>query len=87
MLNNGFLYIHKRDRGMRPVLVMNVSVMKNMKGTLEELTIANNFLSMYVIERVVCPGKAEAWTTIIDLNDVGLSEIPIKNLKGIISAC
>jgi len=38
---------------MRPVLVMNVSVMKNMKGTLEELTIANNFLSMYVIERVV----------------------------------
>jgi hypothetical protein len=87
MLNNGFLYIHKRDRGLRPVLVMNINVLKSMKGTLDELTIANNFLSMYAIERVACPGKAEAWTTIIDLDGVGLSEIPIKNLKGIISAC
>ena len=72
---------------MRPVLVMNINVLKSMKGTLDELTIANNFLSMYAIERVVYPGKAEAWTTIIDLDGVGLSEIPIKNIKGIISAC
>jgi len=72
---------------MRPIIVMNVSVMKNIQATLEELVTMNNFLTSYIIDRIVCPGKAEALTTIIDMKDVGVSEIPIKNLKGIISAC
>jgi len=87
MLNNGFLYVHKRDRGMRPIIIMNVSILKILKGTLEELVTMNNFLTQYVIDRIVYPGKAEALTTIIDMRDVGASEIPVKNLKGIISAC
>jgi len=87
MLNNGFLYVHKRDRGMRPIIIMNVSILKTLKGTLEELVTMNNFLTQYVIDRIVYPGKAEALTTIIDMRDVGASEIPVKNLKGIISAC
>jgi len=80
------MYVLKRDKRFRPVFVMNVNILKTLKCSLDDLSTANDFLLTYCIDRVCMPGKAEAFTMIIDFDGVGLSELPIGNMKGIISA-
>ena len=87
MLNNGFVYIHKRDLRHHNILIVNVSVCKGMKDEdLKNMSVATNFLMTYVIEQLSVPGKAEAWTMIMDLKDVGMTEIPLGTLKGVLAS-
>jgi hypothetical protein len=51
---------------------------------LKNMSIAVNYLMTYIIERMIVPGKSEAWTMILDLNNVGMTEIPLGTLKGVL---
>lgn len=45
-----------------------------------------NFQIDYVIRHGLIPGKIENWTVILDMNNVGLTQIPKSLLQGMISA-
>ena len=76
------MYVHKRDRKHRNIFIINVNKMKNLSDKqFLDLNEMQNFLLTYVIDRSTVPGKAESWTTIIDMDGVGISEMPLSALK------
>lgn len=82
MLNNGFLYIHKRDKSFRPVVVLNVQKMTLFTAEQNELVIpVTNYLMTYAINHISIPGRAEAFMIVLDLNGVGMTQFPMTILK------
>ena len=82
LTKNGFMYFFKRDRFLRPIVVVNVAKIKNFTGDeLEGLVPTVSYLMTYVIQKALIPGKAETMVTIIDLNGVSMTQIPVKALK------
>lgn len=80
------MYVHKRDRKHRNIFIINVNKMKNLSDKqFLDLNEMQNFLLTYVIDRSTVPGKAESWTTIIDMDGVGISEMPLSALKNSIA--
>ena len=80
------MYVHKRDRKHRNIFIINVNKMKNLSDKqVLDLNEMQNFLLTYVIDRSTVPGKAESWTTIIDMDGVGISEMPLSALKNSIA--
>jgi hypothetical protein len=82
LTKNGFMYFFKRDKFLRPIVIVNVAKIKNFTGDeLEGLVPTVSYLMTYVIQKVLIPGKAETMVTIIDLNGVSMTQIPVKALK------
>ena len=80
------MYVHKRDRKHRNIFIINVNKMKNLSDKqFLDLNEMQNFLLTYVIDRSTVPGKAESWTTIIDMDGVGITEMHLSALKNSIA--
>ena len=74
LVNKGFIYLSKRDRRGRCILVCDVPKIADFLGDdLEHMNAAVNFVLTYGIDRCAVPGKAETWNMIIDLNGLGVS--------------
>ena len=87
LLQMGFLYLHKRDKRGRCVVVMNVNVIKNFKPEdVPNMNLAVNFMLTYGIEKCAVPGLCETWVMVIDLDGVGLSQMPLRTLKTMLGA-
>jgi hypothetical protein len=85
LIQSGFMYLHKRDKDFRPILCVNVSILKNLSAEdLENVQNVANFICTYAINNIMLPGQAESFTTIIDLQHVSFYQLPIKGLKSII---
>lgn len=52
---------------------------------MEKLVPFCDYFFSFIIEKLFIPGKIETWIMIVDLNNVGATSIPIKNVKSIIS--
>jgi hypothetical protein len=70
-LESGMLYAYKRDKNMRPIVVVNVRRVIEAKIDIEALIEVVDFFTNYTIEEGMVPGKVENWTCIFDLRDVG----------------
>ena len=79
-LNSGIIYGLKRDKNLRPIIVVNVRRVINSKMALEPLMATVDYFTNYVIEKGMVPGRVECWTCIFDLSDVGATEIPTKHI-------
>lgn len=44
-----------------------------------------NYFFTFVIEKLLVPGIVECWTMVVDLNNVGVTNIPLNNVKAIIA--
>lgn len=87
ILNSGFMYLAKRDKRYRPVMVVNCAVMKKFSDKdIEDLAPCVEHLLTFMQANVCVKGKADTMTLIIDLNGLGMTEIPIKALKGFINS-
>lgn len=75
-LELGVLYGLKRDKKMHPILIINVRRMIDTGINLDRLVVMADFFLNYVINYAMIPGKIESWTSIFDLKDVGVTEIP-----------
>ena len=80
------VYGVRRDKNMRPVLVVNVRRMIDTKITLEKLVAMTDFFLNYVIDYAMVPGAVECWTAIFDLKDVGVTQIPKDKIQGLVKA-
>lgn len=85
-LKQGITYIYKRDRGHRPIIIINVERLVNSGATVEQMVYLANFQIDYCIRNCLLPGTIENWTVIVDVNNVGLTHLPKSLLQGMISA-
>ncbi|CAI2374731.1 unnamed protein product [Moneuplotes crassus] len=76
----GLMYFYKRDKRMRPILIIDMATLIN---EIDE----KDFLpyTLMIIENVIqnhlVPGKIENWIVIVDCNDIGLTQIPVSKLQ------
>ena len=85
LLENGFIYVHGRDKNLRPVVVLNVLKL-NLKETPEELTKSVSVILDMVRAYMFRPYHIENWVMIIDLGNKGVFSLPINALKQIIGS-
>lgn len=85
-LNAGWLYAYKRDKSLRPVMIVNVRQIINSGVTIEHLVEVTDFFLHYVITKGMVPGKIENWTAIFDLRDVGVTELPSGHIQKMVGA-
>ena len=65
----------------RPVLHINMKKFNDSKIDIETFCEVLDFLSSYTIAHGMVPGKIETWNLILDFKDVGLSQIPMNQLR------
>ena len=88
MINFGFLYVAKRDRHFRPIIVINVErllALGDKIPTEDIVDVADYFLD-FVIKHLMHAGSVENFVMIVDLKDVDLTDLPLSKVKGIISS-
>ena len=83
-LELGVIYGVRRDKNMRPVMVINVRRMIDSRINVDRLIAVTNFFLEYVVEYSMIPGSIESWTAIFDLKDVGVTEIPKDRIQPLV---
>ena len=83
-LELGVIYGVRRDRNMRPVIIINVRRMVDSRIPVDRLLAVTNFFLEYTIQYAMIPGAIEAWTCIFDLKDVGVTEIPKDKIQPLV---
>lgn len=87
MINSGFMYICRRDKEFRPVIVVNLSIMKNFTGEfLELIQPVTDFLVSYSVGKINLPGKAETFVTILDLQNVSFYQMPLTGIRKLLGS-
>lgn len=82
----GWIYCYKRDKSMRPVMIVSVRKLIDANVGLEmAVDVADVFLD-YVIKNTMVPGKVENWTAIFDMRDVGVTELPSKHMQNLVKS-
>ncbi|KAK2197503.1 bifunctional CRAL-TRIO lipid binding domain superfamily/CRAL-TRIO lipid binding domain/CRAL-TRIO [Babesia duncani] len=81
VLAQGIIYIHGRDRCMRPILVLRIGPVGNMKH--DHVLKAIFFTLELAIAKLMIPGRIEQWRVLLDLTGVKLYSIPVTLLKQI----
>ncbi|OMJ85670.1 hypothetical protein SteCoe_12939 [Stentor coeruleus] len=78
MLNEGFLYIHGRDRYFRPLIVLDVPKIDMKKHSVQDYMDLTIFTMQFVKEHMLIPGKVENWVNIVEMGKLGIRDIPFK---------
>lgn len=87
MLNSGFVYISKRDKMLRPVIVVNVAILKTFTAQQTELIAPLvSYMMTYAVNKISLPGKAETFMIIIDLINCSMTQMPITALRKFLGA-
>lgn len=77
--NNGVLYFHKRDLSFRPVLILNIERLCN-QWRYENVDVVCKFVNYLInfgTEELMIPGRVESMITLIDLRNVGVTQVPV----------
>jgi hypothetical protein len=84
LLESGCLYIHGRDCRYRPCLVMCYPKFDFRRYTIDDYLPLVRYLLDLVIAEMMIPGQVENWVTITDMGKMGLTDLPMGQLKRII---
>ena len=86
LLNDGGIYINCRDKAHRCVCIYNVNIIKGYSYERIELMHEAVLQMLQFVSNHCClPSKAENWILLMDLEGVGLNEIPVTALRTILS--
>ena len=58
----------------------------NLGITLEEQARCAYFFFDYIVQNLMCPGHVENWFILMDFKDVGVTELPVNQLKNFVAA-
>jgi len=87
-LQSGFVYVNKRDKHFRPVFIIQLSKCLGWsKAEIGELGTMMNYLLTYVIEKAILPTKSETILIIMDLANVGYTQMPLTAIKNFLGTC
>lgn len=75
-LESGFLYVHKRDRQYRPILVLNLerAVHIGQKTSVNDMMYLVYAMLEFTTDKLMMPGRVEQFSIIIDLHNASLLE-------------
>ena len=82
-LQSGAVYISGRldKAGLQPIIVIDVKKFIDMDMDIPELEDNLKFIFNWVVEQLFSLGRVEQFFVIVDLEGVGVLDIPIKKLK------
>ena len=82
-LDSGCLYVSGRatKAGHQPILVCNVLRLTSLSATLEEQSLFAQFFFDWVIRNMMVPGHIENWLLIFDFNGIGITQLPVNQIK------
>lgn len=84
ILKSGFLYVSGRDYKYRPVVILNVRKIVDVEYPIDVINASTAFFCDFVVKKLLIPGKVENWIMLIDLNDVGMTSLPVKKVQAIV---
>ena len=84
IMKSGFLYVSGRDYKYRPIVILNVRNMVDVEYPIEVINASSAFFCDFVVKKLLIPGRVENWIMLIDLNDVGITSLPVKKVQAIV---
>lgn len=81
IINSGFCYTYGRDKGLRPVIYLNVAKMNMEKYAIEDYLSAANAVITLAVEKMFIKGKVENYMFIIDTEGKGFGSLPLKTVQ------
>mmetsp|Transcript_28954 Transcript_28954/g.38590 ORF Transcript_28954/g.38590 Transcript_28954/m.38590 type:complete len:183 (+) Transcript_28954:369-917(+) len=84
VLKSGFLYVSGRDYKYRPIVILNVRKLVDYNYDTDIIAAASAFFCDFIVKKLLVPGRVENWIMIIDLNDIGMTSLPVKKVKSIV---
>jgi hypothetical protein len=86
-LDSGAVYVQTRCKeGHQPVVVINMMRFKALKRPHSELAQFAYFFYDEILKSMMVPGHIENWFVIIDFKGLGVTDLPINELKGFVAA-
>jgi hypothetical protein len=79
-MKSGFLYVSGRDFKYRPIVILNVRKIVDVEYPIEVINASTAFFCDFVVKKLLIPGYVENWIMLIDLNDVGITSLPVKKV-------
>jgi|LauGreDrversion4_2_1035121.scaffolds.fasta_scaffold874919_2 hypothetical protein len=73
--------MYQRDKHHRPVCYYDVDKLKDLQDKPAVMTDSILHMLNYAMEHLLVPGHVEQWITIINLENVALTSIPVTALK------
>ena len=80
ILRSNIIYGFKRDKCFRPIIIVNCKSILNNSDKIDLIVQASNFFMDHVVQKAMVPGKVENWTTIFNLDDIGLTQLGSTNI-------
>jgi len=84
IIKSGFLYICGRDYKFRPIVILNVRKIVDVEYPVETINAATAFFCDFLVKKLLVPGRVENWLMVIDLNDIGMTSMPVKKVQAIV---
>lgn len=84
MQESGAVYVHGRDHRFRPLLIFNMSRLNVNQHSIDEYCWLLCFTLQFIIDNMLIPGQVESWVVITDLCNIGMRNLPLKDLKKLI---
>ncbi len=69
---------------MRPVFVIDVRKILEAEVTVEQLTALSMFWMENAMKKLMVPGRVENFFVIIDVDNLGMTEIPRDRLRAVV---
>ena len=83
LLNSGYLYVHGRDSKFRPIIILNLELLSEIKGKYNDSefeTAAIKFID-YIIHNLLLPGQIENWIFVIFIGNSALFSLKDQIVK------
>ena len=86
LMNLGCIYyIGRVEPGYQPVVVYNFKKFFELIPSLDEMLNYVFFFNEWMTKNLLVDGKIESWITIMDFAEINLSDLPVNQLKQLIS--
>ena len=81
-LNSGAIYVSGRCKSHQPIVVMRISkFIETVGGDMDFIRKSSTYLCDFISKYFFVQGKIENWFTLMDMSDVGVTQIPVNDLK------
>ena len=84
LIDSGMMYIHGRDKCFRPIYVIQAVKITEAKAELDNIMLAEFFVTFYGMENMTLPGKIENWVTINDMANLSMRKLPTKFISKVL---
>ncbi|CEL93319.1 unnamed protein product [Vitrella brassicaformis CCMP3155] len=83
LMHSGIIYLHGRDRCRRPIIVIRA---KQLGQVTQDAALKLAFYWLeYAVHNLMVKNRVEQWRVIIDLHEVGYTDLPVTTLKTVAS--